>query len=79
MSYTVGSSFIELFWRALKPEQAWQAMSGMFQTFMTIAFLGLGVAGIILISHGGIVGLIPGLLLLGSGVVLFVRYGQDDA
>ena len=54
-------------------------MSGMFQTFMTIAFLGLGVAGIILISHGGIVGLIPGLLLLGSGVVLFVRYGQDDA
>ena len=51
----------------------------MFQTFMTIAFLGLGVAGIILISHGGIVGLIPGLLLLGSGVVLFVRYGQDDA
>ena len=51
----------------------------MFQTFMTIAFLGLGVAGIILMSHGGIAGLILGLLLLGAGVALFVRYGQDDA
>jgi hypothetical protein len=50
-----------------------------FQTFITIAFLGLMVAGMIFISHGGVEGLILGLLLFGAGLGLAMRYGQADA